>query len=145
MNMDQKRRIFVTYCTIISIALLCMIMMIYFIVEHNSDSSASNIDNNESLSHVAYNMNHHYGSNVDDDIPESRWNMNVVKHHQQHDKFQFSNGMYFGKNDENYLIIDDVNISQIDRDKRDKVKEVIFYERHFLMRVILVDVHFCYF
>lgn len=52
--------------------------------------------------------------------------MNDVEHHLRHDKFQFSNGTYLGKNDKNYLVIDDENISQIDHGKRAKVKEVNF-------------------
>lgn len=101
-----------------------MITMISFVIERGFDVSASplntNIDDSESLSDIDYNQR----SSRVDGIPENRWNN--VKHHPQHDEFQFSNGMYLGKNDGNYLIIDDVNISQIDHGKRAKVKEVIF-------------------
>lgn len=121
--MDQKRRLFILYCVVCSIAALCMIAVIALIVERRFDFTAWNDENSESLSDVDFNVNLYSGN-----IPESGWNINDVKHHQLHDKFPFSNGMYLGKSDENYLIIDDGNISQIDHDKRDKVKEVIFYK-----------------
>lgn len=108
-----------------------MITMISFIVGRRFDMSAAkmsfngNIDNNKSLSDGDYGMNH-YSGNVDG-IAESRWNVNDdVEHHLQHDVFRVSNGMYLGNNDENYLIIDDENVRQIDHDKRAKVKEVKF-------------------
>lgn len=131
--MDQKRRVLFVHCILFALTLICMITIISLIVERRFVSSVSKtsyhsiIYNNKSLSDIDYNMNH-YSSNVDD-IPESGWNMND-------DVFRFStNGMYLGKNDENYLIIEDENVSQIDYDKRAKVKEVILYERHICMRI----------
>lgn len=129
--MDQKRRVFLIHCILCSVVIVCMIITIFFIVEKRFDFSSSyNIPNTKvynNKSDTDYNMNH-YSSNGND-IPESRWNMNYdVKHHLQHDKLQFSNQIYLGKNDGNYLIIDDKNVSQIDHDKRAKVKEVILYQ-----------------
>lgn len=130
--MDRKRRVFLMYCILCSIAVLCVIMLISFIfvvqrydISTSNEPFNSNADNNKSLSDIEYNTNH-YSSSVHD-IPESRWNMNDVEHHLRHDKFQFSNGMYLGKNDKNYLVIDDENINQIDHGKRAKVKEVNFF------------------
>lgn len=125
--MDKKRRVFLKHCVLCSIAIVCIIITISFIVEGRFDNSTpySHVYNNKSLSDTG--MNHH-SSNVDD-VPESRWNMNYddVKHH-LHDKVQPSNRMYLGKYDGNYVIIDE-NISQIDHDKRAKVKEVILNQR----------------
>ncbi|XP_037026450.1 mannosyl-oligosaccharide alpha-1,2-mannosidase IA isoform X2 [Bradysia coprophila] len=118
--MDKKRRVCLVYCVVCSIAALCMIMVIALIVEGRFDFTASIDENSESLSDVDYNANLY-----SDNIPESGWNVNDVKHHQRDDKFQFSNKVYSGKNDGNYLIIDDENISQIDHDKRDTVKEMM--------------------
>lgn len=116
--MDRKRRIFILYCTIFSVALVLMIVTITFIVDGTFDSSSDK----SISSHAEYNTDRYSGNGIP---PESRWKM---KHH--HDNFQFSNGMYARKNDENYLIIDDVNIFQIDVEKREKVKEVNFLLRH---------------
>lgn len=113
--MDQKRCVFVVYCVVCSIATLCMIMVIALIVEGRFDFT----ENSKSLSDIDYNVNRY-----SDNMPESGWNMNGVNHLKRHDKF--SNKVYSGKGDENYLIIDDENFSQIDHDKRYKVKEVIF-------------------
>lgn len=126
--MDRKRRVFLVHCLLCSIAVICVILLISFIFDRRL-----HIDNNKSLSDDDYNTNH-YSSNVDG-IPESRWKTNDdVIHHRQHGEFPFSNGMYLGKNDENYLIIEDENIEQIDHYKRAKVKEVISYKRQYIKK-----------